>query len=187
MWLSWAGNLCLFCGWITQVPVIPWEKEGSVSNCRKSEDWGQAVSAEVLPCGFVTLFLYNLSKGRSSLSQRESRNSSEFLWSQTKLHPHQLCRKFVNVAVYAVINRIYNWRHINLLIPKPGKWQGKIKWKSLSSLKQEEQIVSQVEEQLNIWIMFTLLVFPVKTVLSSVSFTLWALLDPNGWALKLNI
>lgn len=76
--LSWAGDLCLFCGWITLVPAIPWEEESSVSSCRKSEDWGQAVSAEVLPCGFATSFLNNLSEGRSSLSQTESsRISSE--------------------------------------------------------------------------------------------------------------
>lgn len=68
-WLSWAGDLCLFCGWITLVPVIPWEEESSVSSRRKSEDWGQA---EILPCGFATSLLNNLSEGRSSLSQTES-------------------------------------------------------------------------------------------------------------------
>lgn len=37
--LSLAGNLCFFCGWITLVPVTPWEEESSVSSCRESEDW----------------------------------------------------------------------------------------------------------------------------------------------------
>lgn len=118
-------NLCLWniiklsrrslpiCGWITQVPLIPWEKESPVSSCRKPKDQCQAVSAEILPCGFPPTFLYALSKGRDYLSPYSSRISSEV--KQNFIHIN-LVGKFLNVAV--IINRSYNWLYVNILISK---------------------------------------------------------------------